>query len=288
MDNVLTNKAAGSQLPRSLEKYEADNYSYKTKFLAFIGAHEFYSPEGSLMWKAAFTELVATALIVFTLTTTIISCLDSHAGEPKLLVPLAVFIIAFLFLVVTIPLSGGHMNPMITFIAAIMGAVTTVRAIAYFVGQLGGSIFAYFLLKTVMSDEIVDKYLVGGCPINRDGTGISLGTALLIEFMCCFIVLMTSMTVIFDKKRFQEVGLAGVCALIAGSISVAIFVSVMITGQPGYAAAGLNPARCLGPALVLGKHDLWHGQWVFWVGPFLACIAYYAYAKTLPAVESVY
>nr|XP_023875910.1 probable aquaporin PIP2-6 [Quercus suber] len=269
---------------KSFEKTES-NSPGRTTFSDKIGVAEIYSWQ---MWKAALTETVASIFFIFTLVSFIIATFESRVSEPRLLLLITVFIPCFLFIWVIFPLSGAFMNPMITFIAAIMGAVTTVRAIAYFVGQLGGSIFAYFLLKTVMSDEIVDKYLVGGCPINRDGTGISLGTALLIEFMCCFIVLMTSMTVIFDKKRFQEVGLAGVCALIAGSISVAIFVSVMITGQPGYAAAGLNPARCLGPALVLGKHDLWHGQWVFWVGPFLACIAYYAYAKTLPAVESVY
>ncbi|KAL4616034.1 hypothetical protein ACB092_07G170000 [Castanea dentata] len=240
------------------------------------------------MWKAALTETVATIFFIFTLVTFIIASLESRVSEPRLLLLFAVFIPCFLFIWVMFPLSGAFMNPMVTFIAALMGVVTTVRACVYFLGQLGGSIFAYFLLKIVMNDEMVDKYLVGGCPINRDGTGISLGTALLLEFISCFIVLLTSMTVVFDKRRFKELGVTVVCALIAASISVAIFVSVMVTGQPGYAAAGLNPARCLGPALVLGKHDLWHGQWVFWLGPFLACIVYYAYAKTLPEIESVY
>ena len=240
------------------------------------------------MWKAALTETVATLFFIFTLVTFIIATFESHVSEPRLLLLITVFIPCFLFIWVMFPLSGAFMNPMITLIVALMGGVTTVRAIVYFLGQLGGATFAYLLLKIVMNDELVDKYLVGGCPINRDGTGISLGTALLLEFMCCFIVLLTSMTVIFDKKRFKELGIAAGCALIAASISVAIFVSVMITGQPGYAAAGLNPARCLGPALVLGKHELWHGQWVFWLGPFLACVVYYAYFKTLPKIESVY
>ena len=240
------------------------------------------------MWKAALTETVATLFFIFTLVTFIIATFESHVSEPRLLLLITVFIPCFLFIWVMFPLSGAFMNPMITLIVALMGGVTTVRAIVYFLGQLGGATFAYLLLKIVMNDELVDKYLVGGCLINRDGTGISLGTALLLEFMCCFIVLLTSMTVIFDKKRFKELGIAVGCALIAASISVAIFVSVMITGQPGYAAAGLNPARCLGPALVLGKHELWHGQWVFWLGPFLACVVYYAYFKTLPKIDSVY
>ena len=76
------------------------------------------------MWKAAFTELLATAFLVFTLTTTIISILDSHEVEPKLLVPLAIFLVLFLFLMTTVPLSGGHMNPILTFIAALKGLIT--------------------------------------------------------------------------------------------------------------------------------------------------------------------
>ena len=60
------------------------------------------------MWKAAITELLPAAFYVFILTTTIISILDSNVVEPKLLVPLAIFLILFLFLMMTVPLSGGH------------------------------------------------------------------------------------------------------------------------------------------------------------------------------------
>ena len=84
------------------------------------------------MWKAAFTELLATAFLVFTLTTTIISILDSHEVEPKLLVPLAIFLILFLFFMMTVPLSGGHMNPILTFIAALKGLITLARAAVHY------------------------------------------------------------------------------------------------------------------------------------------------------------
>ena len=47
---------AGKQLPRSLEKYELNNLtrnSFRAKCLAFIGAHEFHSPEVSLVYSCA-------------------------------------------------------------------------------------------------------------------------------------------------------------------------------------------------------------------------------------------
>ncbi|KAK7852937.1 hypothetical protein CFP56_037450, partial [Quercus suber] len=40
MEKVFLNET-GQPLPRSLEKYEANN-SFRTKILAFIGAHEFF------------------------------------------------------------------------------------------------------------------------------------------------------------------------------------------------------------------------------------------------------
>ncbi|KAM3695513.1 hypothetical protein ACJW31_07G137900 [Castanea mollissima] len=285
MNNVFPNEA-GLQLPRSLEKYESNDYSFKTKFLAFIGACEFYSPE---MWKAAFTELIATALLVFTLTTTIISCLDSHEVEPKLLVPLAVFIIAFLFLMVTVPLSGGHMSPVFTFIAALRSLVTLARAAIYVLAQCVGSIIGFVILKKVMDHKTVQNHSLGGCTIDGNGATSALSPviALALEFVCTCVVLFVGVTVAFDKKRCKELGMAMVCVVVAGSMALAVFVSITVTGRAGYGGVGLNPARCLGPALLHGG-KLWDGHWVFWVGPFFACIAYYCYSMNLPKEEEEY
>jgi aquaporin-4 len=99
------------------------------------------------MWKAALTELLATPFLVFTLTSSIILCLDSNEVQPKLLVPFAVFLILFLFLMVTFPLSGGHMSPILTFIAALRGLVTLSRAAIYVLAQCVGSILGFIILK---------------------------------------------------------------------------------------------------------------------------------------------
>lgn len=83
------------------------------------------------------------------------------------------------------------------------------------------------------------------------------------------------------KKRSKEVGLVVVCIVIAMAMGLSVFVSITVTGRAGYAGVGLNPARCLGPALLIGK-PLWDGHWVFWVGPFLACSVYYVLSVNLP------
>lgn len=229
------------------------------------------------MWRASLTELVATACLMFTLTTSIISCLDSHGVDPKLLVPFAVFIIAFLFLMVTVPLSGGHMSPVFTFIAALKGVITPARASIYILMQCVGSILGFLTIKTVMDHNAAQKYNLGGCTTY----GVGTQTALVLEFVCTFVVLFVGVTVAFDKKRCKELGLTTVCLVVAGAMALAVFVSITVTGKSGYAGVGLNPARCLGPALLQGG-ILWDGHWVFWVGSILACSVYYCFSLTLP------
>ncbi|GMN52466.1 hypothetical protein TIFTF001_021609 [Ficus carica] len=235
------------------------------------------------MWRAALTETIATACLLFSLTCSIISCLDSLEAEPKLLVPFAVFIIAFLFLMVTVPLTGGHMNPIFTFISALKGVITLSRALVYVLAQCVGSLMGFLVIKTVMDKNAAERFFLGGCSIAGHGgsAGLEPSTALVLEFACTFVVLFVGVTVALDERRCKELGLVMVCVIVAGSMGLAVFVSITVTGRAGYAGVGLNPARCLGPALLVGG-ELWDGHWVFWVGPFLACSLYYGISVNLP------
>ncbi|OMO92881.1 Major intrinsic protein [Corchorus olitorius] len=284
MDSVIS-REFDHNLPSLDENYDAttnhkERQSWKSLLFDCIGAHEFSSPE---MWKAALTELVATASLMFTLTTSIVACLDSHETDPKLLVPFAVFVIAFLFLMVTVPLSGGHMSPVFTFIAALQGIISMARASIYILAQCLGSITGFLILNSVMNHDVAKTYSLGGCTIDGNGStsGISPGNALILEFCCTFVVLFVGVTIAFDKRRSKELGLPMVCAVVAGAMALAVFVSISVTGKAGYAGVGLNPARCLGPALLRGGH-LWDVHWVFWIGPCFACIIYYGFTKGLP------
>jgi len=228
-------------------------------------------------------ELIATGALMFTLTSCTVACLESHESNPKLLIPFAVFIIVFVFLIVIVPLSGGHMNPIFTFVAALKGIVTLSRAVLYVVAQCIGSTIGFFVLKSVMEPELAQTYSLGGCAIGDKGQGSSIKPhdALLLEFSCTLLVLFVGITLAFDKKRCKELGFPMVCLVVAASLALAVFLSLTVTGRPGYAGAGLNPARCLGSALLHGG-PLWNGHWIFWAGPFLACIIYYSVSISLP------
>ena len=111
-------------------------------------------------------------------------------------------------------------------------------------------------------------------------SALSPETALTLEFVCTCLVLFVGVTLGFDKKRFKELGISMVCVVVAESMALAVFVSITVTGRAGYAGVGLNPARCLAPALLQGGR-LWEGHWVFWVGPFFACVACYCFSLSL-------
>lgn len=234
------------------------------------------------MWRAALVESIGTAFLLFAIVTCAIALMNTKVSEPLLLVPFAIFINIFLFLMVMIPITGGHLNPFITFIAFLEGLTPLVRACIYVFAQSIGSVLGFLLIKHVLHPNLAHVTQLGGCTLGGSGaSSLSHGTAFLLEFSCTFLVLMVGVTVAFDSKRSKELGLTMVCALISASMAVGVFVSLTVTGKPGYSGVGLNPARCLGPAVLEGG-SLWYDQWVFWAGPFSACVVYHLLRKTFP------
>jgi glycerol uptake facilitator-like aquaporin len=150
-----------------------------------------------------------------------------------------------------------------TFIAALEGVITPICALFYVSAQCVGSIVAYLVIKSVMDTNTEEKYSLGGCMIDGNGEGISPTNAFILEFSCTFIVLFVGVTASFDKRRCKELGLQMVCGILAGAMALAF----------------------LGPSLLKGSR-LWYGHWVFWVGPFVACIVYYGFTLTLPTGTS--
>ncbi|CAN1183421.1 Aquaporin TIP3-1, partial [Linum perenne] len=252
--------------------------SSKQDFMCKIGAHELFTKR---MWRAALAEMVGSACLLFALTTTVISCVQSTPPN-LILIPVFVFVSAFPLLMATIPISGGHMNPVFTFSAALNGSVSTVRAFTYMVAQFLGSLIAFAIVKGTMDDVSVHKFNLGGCFIDAkgNGSGVSAGTALVVEFMCTFLVLYVAGGVAFDEERFKEFGLTTVAVLLSAVYGLAIYSSVTVTGRSGYGGVGLNPARCFGSALLVGG-PLWNAHWVFWLGPFLACIVHHLFSVAL-------
>jgi aquaporin Z len=143
--------------------------------------------------------------------------------------------------------SGAHLNPAVSFAFALRGDFPWKRVPAYIVAQFAGAILATLLLWALIGKQ-------GSAGLTLPGTGISATTAMLWE-----LVLTTGLVsvILGTASGAQQIG--ALAALGVGS-----YIALAgLWGSP-VSGASMNPARSLGPALVLGDWTAW---WAYLVGP---------------------
>uniref|UniRef100_A0A5B7C3R0 Putative aquaporin protein 23 n=1 Tax=Davidia involucrata TaxID=16924 RepID=A0A5B7C3R0_DAVIN len=251
-----------------------------------LGFEEFFSLN---VWRASVGELLGTAVLVFAIDTIVISTYETQTKTPNLIMAFLICLTITILLLAVFPVSGGHINPVITFSAALIGLISISRATIYILAQCVGGVLGALALKAVVSSTIEQTFSLGGCtltiivpgPHGPITTGLETGQALWLEIICTFAFLFGSVWIAFDDRQAKRLGSVVVCSIIGIVLGLLVFISSTVTAKKGYAGAGLNPARCFGPALVRGGH-LWDGHWVFWAGPAIACFAFYLYTRIIP------
>ncbi|XP_030450744.1 aquaporin TIP4-4-like [Syzygium oleosum] len=251
-----------------------------------LGLKDFFSLE---VWRASLAELVGMAVLVFALDTIVISSYETKTKTPNLVMSFLIAITVAILLLATSPVSGGHINPVITFSAALTGLISLSRATIYILAQCGGAVLGALALEAVVNSKIEQTFSLGGCTLNivvpgPEGPvtiGLELVQALWLEIICTFVFLFASIWIAFDHRQAKALGRVVIFSIIGAVVGLLVFISTTVTATKGYAGVGMNPARCLGPALVRGGH-LWNGHWVFWVGPTIACVGFYLYVKIIP------
>jgi aquaporin Z len=143
--------------------------------------------------------------------------------------------------------SGAHLNPAVSIAFALRGDFPWRRVPFYLVAQFGGAVLATLLLWGLIGRH-------GPAGLTLPGHGIPVLTAMLWEM-----VLTTGLvsTILGTASGAQAVG--SIAALGVGSyIALAGLWGAPVSG------ASMNPARSLGPALVIGDWTAW---WAYLVGP---------------------
>ncbi|KAK2983773.1 hypothetical protein RJ640_017176 [Escallonia rubra] len=253
----------------------------------WLGSEDFLSVE---VWQASIAELLGTAMLVFMIDTIAISSIETDTTAPHLIMAILIFITLAILILATLPISGGHINPLITLAYALIGSISLSRALVYILAQCIGATLGALALKAVVSNTIQQAFSLGGCTITviapgPNGpiiSGLETAQAFWIETLCSFLLLFGSRWVAFDQPQTDIVGRVTVCSIIGLLAGLNVFISTTVTATKGYSGGGINPARCLGPAIVRGGH-LWDGHWVFWAGPTLASMAFYLYTKIVPS-----
>lgn len=156
----------------------------------------------------------------------------------------------------TMSISGGHMNPAVTFALWIAGKIDGRGATAYVVAQFVGGLIGALLVKGLLP-PVGYRAALGGTP--QLGASVSFIQGIWIEAILTFFLV----SAVFGTAVSADAPKIG-----GFGIGLAIFVDAIVGG--GLTGAMMNPARALGPAVV--AQDM-NGQAVYWIGPLLGAAA---------------
>jgi glycerol uptake facilitator protein len=206
---------------------------------------------GSIPRLAA--ELIGTFILVF-----FGAAAGTFAGGDLVQVALAHAFALALAVWIFGAVSGAHVNPAVTIALAVRGRLPWVLAGLYIVAQLVGGILAALLVWGAGGQIAVDS----GLGATHVGAGFSTVGALLAEIIGTF--LLVSAVYVLAVGERVPFGVAGL------GIGIALGASILAVGA--ISGASLNPARTLGPELVLqlgGGAAEWSTIWVYLVGPIV-------------------
>jgi aquaporin Z len=159
------------------------------------------------------------------------------------------------------PISGCHVNPAVTIGAWLSGRIPLVEAAGYWVAQfIGGILGALLLWGTFANSPLYSRSKTG---LGADGWGaashihINAGGAFLTE------VILTALFVFAVLGATSKIANTATAGIVIGfSLTVVHLIGIPITGT------SVNPARSLGPALVVGGTAL-SQVWLFIVAPLV-------------------
>ncbi|XP_042507038.1 aquaporin PIP2-4-like isoform X3 [Macadamia integrifolia] len=220
-------------------------------------------------YRALIAEFIATLLFLYITVMTVIGYKiqidpnhngDECGGVGILGIAWAFGGMIFILVYCTAGISGGHINPAVTFGLFLGRRISLIRALFYMVAQCLGAICGVGLVKGFQRAY----YMRYGGGVNEVADGYSKGVALAAEIIGTFILVYTVLSATDPKRKARD---SHVPILAPLPIGFAVFMvhlaTIPITGT------GINPARSLGAAVIYNKDKAWDDQWIFWVGPFI-------------------
>ncbi|KAH8485221.1 hypothetical protein H0E87_026856 [Populus deltoides] len=208
-------------------------------------------------YRAIIAEFVATLLFLYITVLTVIGYKsqtdvnkngDECGGVGILGIAWAFGGMIFILVYCTAGISGGHINPAVTFGLFLARKVSLVRAILYMVAQCLGAICGCGLVKAFQKSY----YTNYGGGANGLANGYSKGTGLGAEIIGTFVLVYTVFSATDPKRNARD---SHVPVLAPLPIGFAVFMvhlaTIPITGT------GINPARSFGAAVIFNKEKAW-------------------------------
>ncbi|XP_022955131.1 probable aquaporin TIP3-2 [Cucurbita moschata] len=150
----------------------------------------------------------------------------------------------------SINVSGGHVNPAVTFGVLLGGRISLIRAFFYWVAQILGAIVASLILRLATGGMRPMGFFVS--------SGISELHGFLLEILLTFALVYVVYATAVDPKRGSLETIAPL------AIGLIVGANILVGGV--FDGACMNPARAFGPSLVGWR---WDNHWIYWIGPLL-------------------
>lgn len=202
--------------------------------------------------KQCVAEFIGTFALIFVGVGAIYNTTNAGAGMGLLGVALAHGLTIAVMVSATGGISGGHLNPAVTFGLFIGGKMRLIDSFAYWIAQLLGGAAAGFLLVSIFGQNGISIVATGTPDLAKD---ISQTTGILIETVLTFFLVFVVYGSAVDVRAPKIGGLA-----IGFTVALDILFGGPLTG------ASMNPARTFGPALASGH---WNNHIVYWIGPLI-------------------
>jgi aquaporin Z len=161
------------------------------------------------------------------------------------------------------PVSGCHINPAVSIGVWVAGRLKTVDLFGYLIAQFLGALLAAWVIFAI-ANGVDGGYNLAVNGLGQDGWGpgyqggYNLTAAILFEFVASLIFVIV---VLGSTQKSAPAGFAG---LVIGITLVAVHITgIRITGT------SVNPARSLGPALIVGGKAM-QQVWLFLVVPSIS------------------
>ncbi len=159
------------------------------------------------------------------------------------------------------PISGCHVNPAVTLGMLLSRRLSAAEAVGYWVAQFVGGILGALLLWGMFSASPEYSRTKTGLGTNGWGAAsdihIGVGGAFLAE------VMLTALFVFVVLGVTSKIGNTATAGMVIGlSLTVVHLIGIPLTGT------SVNPARSLGPALIVGGTAL-SQVWLFIVAPLV-------------------
>ncbi|KAF3433154.1 hypothetical protein FNV43_RR24256 [Rhamnella rubrinervis] len=204
--------------------------------------------------RAYIAEFLSTFFYVFAVMGSMMSSrklMPDAASDPSSLVVVAIanaFALASAVFI-SANISGGHVNPAVTFGMAVGGHISIPTALFYWISQMLASVMACLALRVTIVGQHVPTYTIA-----EEMTGFG---ASVLEGVLTFALVYTVYAAT-DPRR-GPLGSMGplVIGLIAGA-------NVLATGP--FSGGSMNPACAFGSSVIAGS---FRNQAAYWVGPLM-------------------